>query len=266
MSEKTLRVAAAQCASVNGDIAANLKTMRRLAQQAAVQGVDVIVFPELFVSGYFAGGRLEQLATSCDGTTFQAVAALARELKLAICYGYPERDGAHIFNAAQLVDDQGLLLINHRKTHPFGDYERHWFTNGNKFTSLAQFRNFQFSVLICYEIEFPELARANAIGSTEVLLVPTAVMENTNPNQVAQLLAQARAAENNVFVVYANHLSLETQGKFNGNSLIAGPLGVTLNRASDTHEQLIVANLNSRSLAEANAILPYLTDLRHDIR
>ena len=264
MSDR-LKVAAAQCAAVNGNTAENLQTMRRLSRQAAERGVEVLVFPELFVSGYFAGEAFSTLADPCDGPIYQEVSKLARELKMAICYGYPERDGRQIFNAAQLVDDQGQALINHRKTHPYGAYERQWFSNGDTIRSLALYRKFKLSVLICYEIEFPELARANALGGSNILLVPTAVIESTNPNEVAQLLARARAAENNLFVVYANHISLETVGKFNGNSLIAGPLGALLQTASDNREELIVADLDAQQMSDAEGILPYLSDLREAI-
>lgn len=265
MSGSTLRVAAAQCASVNGNPAANLETMARITRQAAAQGVEVLVFPELFLSGYFAAEAFRQLAEPRNGPLFDAVSTLAREHGIAVCYGYPERDGERIFNAAQLVDDQGHALLNHRKTHPFGDYERQWFTNGDTIQAPVLHRNFRLSLLICYEVEFPELPRANALRGSEVLLVPTAVMAETNPQEVAQLLARARAAENNMFVVYANHLSVEDVGNFNGNSLIAGPLGATLGMAGSNVEQLVMADLDKTRINEAQQILPYLTDLRRDI-
>jgi 5-aminopentanamidase len=262
---RTLRVAAAQFAAVNCDVAANLKTMRRVSRDAAQQGVQVLVFPELFACGYEAGPEFERLADPHDGSSFREISALAREFKIAICYGYAERDGAQIFNAAQFIGADGQSLIKHRKSHLYGAYEREWFSAGDSVKSMADYLGFRLSALICYEIEFPELARSNAKLGANLFLVPTAVMGKTNPDNAAQLLARARAAENNAFVIYSN-LTGETKGEgFNGESLIAGPFGRVLAAASGSAEQLIVADATLDQIAEAVSVSPYLGDLRRDV-
>jgi 5-aminopentanamidase len=265
MTNYSLRVAAVQLASVKGDVEANLEAMSKKAHEAAAQGAGVLVFPELCVTGYDVGPSFATLAETRNGRIFERLSALARNLKLAICFGYPEREGELIYNAAQLIDDEGRAIINHRKSHLFGAYEREWFSRGDVSNSQADYRNFRLSVLICYEVEFPELVRSNAIEGANVFLVPTAVMETTGPEQVTQLLVRARAAENNVYVVYANHIAEEGVIGFNGNSLIAGPFGRILALAGGQAEELILADIHSSQIADSTLVLPYLEDFRQEL-
>lgn len=174
MTTGTINVAAAQVASIPANKEANLETLRKMCIEAAGKGVELVVFPELTLEGYSAGSRFFDLSENADGPSFQAIAKLATELNIAICYGYAEREGDLVYNSAQLVGPKGESLINHRKTHLYGNYERTWFQKGNEPVSSTRLNGMVVSTLICYEIEFPELARLNARNGSHLILTPTA--------------------------------------------------------------------------------------------
>jgi 5-aminopentanamidase len=265
MTGRMVRIAAAQQACMTGDVTRNLASIKNVANQAVEHGVDVLVFPELFTCGYDAGEQFAGLAERKDGPVFAIISELCKRLDIAICYGYAERDGARTYNSAQLVDNQGKSLLNHRKTHLYGDYEKQWFSSGDEQGSSARYRGITFSALICYEIEFPELARAHAQNGVNVILVPTATSLKNNPEKVVHLLVRARAAENNLFVIYVNHAAGAGLMEFNGNSLIAGPYGVVYASSGLETDDFIFADVDTNHINEATKILPYLEDLRDDL-
>lgn len=265
MSGLTIRIAAAQMASITAETVANLSAAKTIVIEAGRAGVNLVVFPELFTSGYNAGAKFCELAEPLDGQSFQFMSTLAAQHNIALCYGYPERLGDQIFNSAQFIDDKGSRLINHRKTHLYGDYEKQWFASGDEHISSVSYRGFTLSTLICYEIEFPELARANAQSGANIILVPTATTEANNPEQVAQLLVRARAAENNVYVVYVNHAAGEEHMSFNGRSLIAGPFGKVYVSSDNSKAGLIYADIHASQIDQSAGTNPYLLDLRSDL-
>ncbi len=265
MTLDRLRVAAAQVLAKPGQVATNLSALENTVRLASAGDVEVIVFPELFISGYHAGSQFLSCAESRNGSVFRKVSEIAREHGIAICYGYPELDGEYIYNSAMFIDRDGLPLANHRKTQLYGEYEKRWFTAGDSLISAVPYQGFQFALLVCYEIEFPETARVNALAGANVILVPTATSSENNPDNVAQLMVRSRAAENNIFVVYANYAGDEATPEFNGNSIVVGPFGHVISRSDGESSQLLIADLCKGRIVESNRVNPYLDDIRLDL-
>jgi len=84
------------------------------ARKHAKDGPDLLVWPELFLSGYNVGEALHAHAEPSDGAFAKRVQALAQELGVAILYGYPEHTGGQVYNSALLIDGSGKVLVNHR--------------------------------------------------------------------------------------------------------------------------------------------------------
>ena len=261
----SLKVAALQCVTKKGDVNHNLSVITQAATAARDAGAELLVCPELCTTGYDAGRLFDTLAEPQNGPGFERLSTLARSLGLALCYGYAERDNHQLFNAAQLIDHQGNRIQHHRKTQLYGAYEHTWFTPGTTPGTVVDYRGFKFTTLICYEIEFPELARHNAKRGTNVLLVPTAVQHQPGIDDVTQLLVRARATENNAFVVYANHAAGPDTLKFSGHSIIAGPGARTYALSVCDQHTLLFAELHTDAIAETEQVLPYLADLRTDL-
>ena len=189
-----------------GDVPANLATVRRVAAEAAGRGARLVVFPELFVTGYGLGPRLRELAEPRAGASVSEVRRAAAAAGVAILVGFCERADEGPFNSAALVERDGRVLAIHRKCHLYGATERAVFTPGDALT-MAEMDGLRLGVLVCYDFEFPEAARALALAGAELIAVPTALM--APHDVVAQSLVATRAAENQIFVAYANRTGRE---------------------------------------------------------
>lgn len=256
-----LRTGVLQAAGATGNVAGNLHTLRRIADKAAQDGVHLLVCPELFLTGYHLGARVRDLAEPADGPSAREVADIARTHGLAIVYGYPERAGPDVYNAARVIDETGRPVVNYRKAHLYGEYEQRSFRPGERLV-LATVRDVRVGVLICYDLEFPEAARALALAGAELLAVPTALME---PDRfIPTTLVPTRAWENQVHVAYANRCDSEHGTRYTGLSGIWAPDGRPLAQAGQT-PALIVADVSPEAYGDSRKRNPYLTERRPEV-
>ncbi|MEE1789294.1 carbon-nitrogen hydrolase family protein [Streptomyces sp. BE308] len=254
-----LRTALLQSSGRPGAVAENLKVLDEAAGRAAAAGARLLAGPEMFLTGYAIGDAVPRLAEPADGPGAQAVADIARRHGLAVLYGYPERAGELIFNAAQLIGPDGTPLANYRKTHLFGGFEQEWFTPGERTVVQAELDGVRVGLLICYDVEFPENVRAHALAGTDLLLVPTAQM---HPFQfVAESVVPVRAFESQMYVAYVNRTGPEGEFEFVGLSCLAGPDGTVRARAG-RGEELLVSDVDPAFLNASRAANPYLHDRR----
>lgn len=262
-----MRIALLQCEPGAPDIAAGLARLDAAAGRAAAAGAALLVTPEMFLTGYAIGAEAAaRLAEPADGPAAVEAAAIARRHGVALLYGWPEHDGDAVYNSVQLLDADGRPLAGYRKTHLFGAVDRAQFSAGATLSPVVELGGpqggFRVALAICYDIEFPELARALAVAGAQAILVPTA---NMLPfESVATRLVPARAEENTVFVGYANYVGRESGFEYCGLSCFAGPDGGDLARAG-TGECLLVADLDTARLADARAQLTYLQDRRPEL-
>ncbi|AGZ37446.1 MAG: carbon-nitrogen hydrolase family protein [Pseudomonas sp.] len=246
------------------DVPGNLQRLQHQAQLAAERGVQLLVCPEMFLTGYNIG--LEQvvnLAEANDGPSAMRVVEIAQAHRIAIVYGYPERgdDGA-LYNSVQLIDAHGSSLGNYRKTHLFGELDRSMFSAGHDHFPVVELDGWKVGMLICYDIEFPENARRLALAGAELILVPTANMEPYD--FVCQVTVRARAQENQCYLVYANYCGAEGEIHYCGQSSIVGPDGSLLAMAGHDECQLM-ADLAHERIKQGREAFPYLADLRQDL-
>lgn len=203
------------------------------AAQAQSQGADLLLCPEMCLTGYAMGPeRVAALAEPADGPLSTAVADIAQRHRIAIVCGYPERHpdlGQKPFNAVQLINSDGMRVANYRKTHLFGALDRDQFTAGKAAAQVFEWRGWHLGLLICYDVEFPETVRGLALQGVDLVLVPTANMLGFD--EVPQLLVPARAYENSVIVAYANACGSEGSTHYGGLSTVAGASGRTLFQA-----------------------------------
>ncbi|MFJ2114611.1 carbon-nitrogen hydrolase family protein [Streptomyces sp. NPDC087850] len=255
----SLRTALLQSSGRPGSVAGNLAVLDDAARRASAAGAGLLVCPEMFLTGYAIGDAVPRLAEPADGPGARAVAEIAVRHGIAVAYGYPERDGRRIFNAAQLIAADGERLANYRKTHLFGDFERAWFTPGELPVVQAELAGLRLGIMICYDVEFPENVRAHALAGTDLLLVPTAQM---HPFQfVAESLVPVRAFENQLYVAYVNRTGEEGAFEFVGLSCLAAPDGATRTRAG-RGEELVLGEVDTGLLSASRAANPYLRDRR----
>ncbi|MDY7562209.1 carbon-nitrogen hydrolase family protein [Pseudomonas sp. 10B1] len=259
-----MRIALYQCPPLPLDVSGNLERLALKASQAATQGADLLVFPEMFLTGYNIGAKAAfYLAEARDGESAQRVMAIAQAAGIAILYGYPERSSeGQIYNSVQLIDAQGKSLAHYRKTHLYGDLDQSMFTAGGDDFPVIELNGWRLGLLICYDLEFPENTRRLALAGAELIVVPTA---NMKPYDfVAEVTVRARAFENQCYVAYANYCGSEGDIHYCGLSSIAAPDGSRIAQAAED-ETLIIGTLDRQLMNGSRAINTYFNDRRPDL-
>ncbi|GAA0601082.1 carbon-nitrogen hydrolase family protein [Caenispirillum bisanense] len=258
-----LRIALYQTEGTPGDIDANIAAAEEAAARARAGGAQLLILPEMYLSGYDIGELAYELAEPAEGPNFKRMAEAARRHGIALLYGHGETDEeGHCYNTATLIDANGRRRLAYAKSHLYGDEERAVFTAGATLGVPVDLHGVMLGVLVCYDVEFPEAVRTLALQGAQLICVPTALMVPNRP--VAETLIPARAFENGVFVAYANRCGHETQLVYEGLSTVAAPDGAILVRAGK-HEEMIFADIDPAAYDAARRLNPYLTDRRPDL-
>ncbi|WP_293577001.1 carbon-nitrogen hydrolase family protein [Phaeobacter sp.] len=220
------------------------------------QEIDLLLLPELFLTGYNIGEKVTKWAEPVDGPAAETIAALAYRHNIAIHYGFAEREGERIYNAASCIDRNGTLLACHRKLLLPPGFEGDHFCQGESYTYF-EIDGIKAATLICYDAEFPEAFRTVASAGAELVLVPTAL--GAQWGVVANNVIPARAFENGVYVCYANSSGHENGMNYYGGSCVIAPNGQELARAGASVE-ILQARIGKDAVHNAQHRLPYLVD------
>ena len=254
-----LQLAVLQTAGAPGDVEKNLHELRATAHAAVTDGAHLLITPELFLTGYDIGPLVHELART---ELTAAAAEIAREEGIALIVGLPLFENGHHYNAAVFIDDTGEVTSTYRKTHLFSELDHTYFTAGNDLVSIVEFRGVRIATLICYDVEFPEPARAAAIAGAHLIAVPTAQMP---PFEfVAEEVVRTRAWENQVYVAYANHDGHELTLSYVGRSRIVDPFAKVLDSV-EHGTRMLRATIDTEVVDEARHANPYLADRRTDL-
>ncbi|WP_375432978.1 carbon-nitrogen hydrolase family protein [uncultured Friedmanniella sp.] len=258
----SLVVAGLQHPGRSGDVEANLAVLDGAARDARARGADLLITPEMFVTGYNIGDRVAALA---DPGLVERVSRIAAGAGIAIVAGLPEPLATGgVANTAVFVDEHGLEVTRYRKTHLFADLDRALFVAGDVLPKPVEHHGVRISLLICYDVEFPETVRAAARAGADLVIVPTAQMEPFA--FIAETLIPVRAWENQVYLAYVNRSGEEGDLRYVGRSSIAGPSGRVLDAVpADQPEGLVLATVDPAVVAQARQQNPYLDDLRPDL-
>ena len=256
-----MKLAVCQEKSPAGDVSGALELIRRRALAAAQGGAGLVIFPEMFLTGYNIGEAAFKLAEPVDGPVAAAVGKIAWDSGVSILYGYPERSGNRIFNSANLIHPAGGGMANYRKIHLYGREEKRLFLPGDGLV-LAELDGLKVGILICYDVEFPEAVRALALAGAELIAVPTALIQPFDI--VSRTLIPARAFENQVYVAYAGMCGREGNLGYCGLSCIVGPDGKDLARAG-SDPSLLFAEIDPSAISKGRQTNPYLSDRRAEL-
>lgn len=238
----TPSVAACQFEPVVGGLDANYERVAALAEDA---DADLAVFPELCVTGYDLEVARDR-ATPVPGDLTDPLVDIAARTDTDLVVGLPERDGDALYNAFALVDDDGVQAT-YRKCYPWGE-EPTAFDTGDG-PVVAETSAGRVGFLLCYDLNFPELALAYADRGCDVLAVGAAW--RTSFRDDWRLLLRARALDGPCYTVGANHTGDQRGRDHGGASLIAGPRGQVL-ADSGTTPDAVVATVDADDLAAAH--------------
>ncbi|MGB7299144.1 MAG: nitrilase-related carbon-nitrogen hydrolase [Burkholderiaceae bacterium] len=259
--------AAARDACVADDVLRErMGLLGQLAGDAAAAGADLLLFPEAFLSGYHIGPEASrQRALGQDSPVLEQIAVVARSNHLAIAFGYlgwSKPPTHNLYNMAAIISAGGELVLRYKKAHLFGDTDRSRFVPGSSPSAIIHLNGVAIALAICYDIEFPELARCLALRGAQLILVPTANMAPYD--SVALRIIPTRAEENGLFVAYANYTGREQEFQYTGLSCVCGPDGNDIVRAQND-AALLFADIDVRAIDRVRAAVNYLEDRRIDI-
>ncbi|WP_105436008.1 carbon-nitrogen hydrolase family protein [Neorhizobium tomejilense] len=255
-----MKIAGFQMQPVVGDIEANLAKIETAAEEAAAQGVALLITPELALTGYGAAEKFPDLATPAHGPVTGRLSQIAAKHGLAIVAGFAEKTFENTFNSAFFTDGKGQTAV-YRKCNLYGSYERKWFRQEDRRQVLVTLEGVRLGFLICYDVEFPENVRQLAKGGADLVVVPTALPTGWSGEFIAGHMIQVRAFENQVFVAYINHCGSDDLFSYAGLSRIAAPDGKLIAEAAAEGEALIIAEVDPAAYAQSRAENTYLADL-----
>jgi predicted amidohydrolase len=245
----TLRVAAVQLRSTRG-IDANVDRIVAHLQQLAESGVQVAVFPECAVTGYFedeaTGATAEQLRSA-----ELRIAQACRDAGITAIVGTPHRDGESLYNSAVVIDPSGSVVERYHKVQ----LAEPWPTPGDHL-SVFPVEGVPCSIIICHDERYPELVRLPVLAGARVVFYLSHESGIRQERKIGPYRAQiqARAVENSVYVVHANAPADDDLGGSHGQSRIIDPDGTILEEASMFEEETVRAELDLSRASAANAM------------
>jgi omega-amidase len=260
-----VKIAAAQIACALGDVVANLRKMREFSARAKEQGAELVVFPEASDTGY-SMPVISQAATAWTEGAVPALREMAKEFSLTIVAGVSERTGDAVYNSQVFIDQDGKLVASYRKTHLFvlaPNDESTCYTPGDKFVSVPA-GEFNFGLSICYDLRFPEVARALALEHDANVLLVSSAWPLPRVEHL-RALAIARAIENQSYLILANRTGVDAGVTCCGTSAIIDPSGVVLASASGDREELLIADISAEAIAGVRDRIPVFAHRRIDL-
>jgi len=191
----------------------NLETAIRLIREAAAAGAQIVLSPEVVLTGFVGGDAERNMAEPSPGPTTQILGELAKELDIYILFGLSEAHGGEIRNAIVVLDRAGDLIGVMRKVHINAYETPGGWRNGSEFpvwdfnTPSGSFRG---GVMICYDREVPESARLLMLRGVDIIFNPLACRCPTA--DIHRCLLRTRAFENELYIFMVNHAAPAQNG------------------------------------------------------
>ncbi|MDQ1302002.1 MAG: hydrolase protein [Chloroflexota bacterium] len=240
---REITIALAQMAPALNDNEENLRRMAATIQRiCSEQPTNLIVFPELALSGYECGLNFTRLAERVPGHAVSYLSGKAAEFSVHVAFGMPVKEKVEsiLFNAAVLIGPDGELIGDYRKLHLRGE-EKMAFRPGYRLPVFeTEFGNL--GVLIGWDLAFPEVARSLTLDGAD-LIVACAAWE-ANFIEEWRAYSVARACENAVYIAAANRVGQEPSYAFGGESMLVGPRGQVHTALDEAVEGYAVATID----------------------
>lgn len=258
----SLRVSVAQTAPRVGAVDANLAEVERIVADEAGRA-DVVVFPELFTTGYRREG-LDHAALAEPLPTGPTVARLGRAAAsagLAIVGTVLEAADDRVYDTAIVIGADGVLAGSYRKSHLYPE-ERAYFAAGDRL-EVVEAGPAHIGLAICFEHAFPEIFTELALRGAELICIPSAVP--VGYEYLLELRTRARAQDNQLFVVASNLVGPDGEVTWCGTSMIAGPRGQVLASTGADGPAIVRATLEPAEAAAERRQEPVLVNRRPDL-
>ncbi len=259
---KRLRLGVAQFDAIEGDIAANVAEHARLMDEAGGEGVHVLVFPELSITGY-AGNILDEAPGRCrvdpDGLDLASLRDACRRNGLVAVVGAGLDHGRGLELSTIVYGRQGEVSATYGKRY-LDPREKGWFVAGGPDRTI-DVDGWRLGLGICYDSSFPEQARALALGGADAYLVSGAFPVGDSDHR-RSVYFPARALENTVYEAFSNYVGDHGGLSYCGRSAVFGPDGRLLADAGPDRAGIATADLDPEKLRKTRENLTMLMDCR----
>jgi predicted amidohydrolase len=266
MKEK-IKLALAQISSRRESKKENLQKIEEFTVKAKEQAADLVIFPELSLTGYVLHDQIYELAETIPGPSTKRIEDLAKKTGMHIIFGMPElseKTKATIFNTAVFVGQKGFIG-KYRKmylpTHSVFEEKRYFRSGYQTATFNTPIGNI--GLFICYDIFFPEICRLTRLKGAELMVCISA--SPAVRRGYFEILTAARALENTAFLAYVNLVGVEDGLQFWGGSRLVSPTGAPLAKAKYDEEDLVICEIDYRDIRPAETFIPTLRDLRPEL-
>ena len=266
MAEK-VNVALAQISCKVGDKKHNINVMKKNIKRAKEKGANLVIFPELSLTGYLNRDLAYELAEPIPGSSIHSFEEIAEKENIHIVFGMPEQsEKAHavLYNTAVLLGPDGLIgkyRKMHLPTHSVFE-EKRYFRLGYE-APVFETELGKMGLTICYDMFFPEISRLLRLKGSQLTICISA--SPAVRSRFFEVFTAARALENTVFLADVNLVGFEDGLQFWGGSRIIAPDGSILAKAKYDEEDLVIGTIDYADLERAEAFVPILRDLRPEL-
>ena len=264
---KEVNAALAQINCRAGDKEYNLDLMEKNIREAKERGANLVIFPELSLTGYVIRDLLYELAEPIPGPSIRYLEEIAEKENIHVILGTLERSekaNAVLYNTAVLIGPKGFI----------GKYQKMHLPSHSVFEEKRYFRpGYQaptfdtdigkLGLIICYDLFFPETTRLLTLEGAQFIICISA--SPAIRRKFFEVLTTARAIENTVFLAYVNLVGSENGLQFWGGSRIIAPNGDAILQAKYDEEDLVVGRVDYADLRRAQVLVPTLRDLRPEL-
>jgi predicted amidohydrolase len=265
--KEEFKIALSQISCKRGDKTANIKKMENNVKKAKKRGADMVIFPELALTGYTVRDELYELAETIPGKSTETLEKLAKQTRMYIIFGMPElseKTQATIYNSAVCVGPEGYVgkyRKMHLPTHSIFE-EKRYFRPGYQVTTLeTEFG--KIGLIICYDIYFPELCRLNRLKGSQLIVCISA--SPAIRRSFFETLTLARAIENTAFLAYVNLVGVEDGLQFWGGSRLVSPSGRLIAKGKYDEEDFLMGEVNYADIKPVEIFVPTIKDLRPEL-
>lgn len=256
-----LLISLAQMNIALGDTRKNIQQFEALATEAARRGSHIVVFPELWSTGY-ALEDARELGAQLNAGDFAHVSTFATQQKVSIVGSMLEKRGLEVANSATFFAPNGKLLGVYRKIHLFRLMEEDRYLQPGAAPLLMELPWGKTGIAICYDLRFPELFRRYAVDGAKLIIIPAEWPLQRVEHWRA--LLQARAIENQCYIVACNAVGMTGETAFAGHSMIVDPWGKILIEGGEA-PMLLTAEIELDLVDEVRQRIPVFADRRPDL-
>jgi N-carbamoylputrescine amidase len=244
----------------------------KMIADAAGQGAQVVGLQEIFHGPYFCAEQDPKWYATAepeDGPTVSRMREVAREHGVVLIVPwYEEEQPGVYYNTACVIERDGTIVGKYRKTHipQVGPcfWEKFYFKPGNLGYPVWETSAGRLGLIICYDRHFPEVARELGLKGAELVFNPSATVESLS-RYLWELEQPAHAVANGFWIAASNRVGVEAplnQNKFYGSSYFCSPRGKIIAQASDSEDEVLVADLDLDEIREVRNTWQFFRDRR----